>query len=211
MEFKLTARDRKLLLFLAGFLITVGFVRFLLMPGAERYQELKMEIEDQQKEKEHMEEVLLKFPMMQKDFEIMKEESKEAFRDYYPVMTSQEIDRLLTGMVVSRGLEALNLSIGMNDTQGLALPMYVGAEPLEGGEETEEQGFPSGLSCASVSLNVAGEKGALLGLLDELITENPGIHVSNYSISERMDAGGVVIGGLGISMYVYMYQEVSVE
>ncbi|MDO5136786.1 MAG: hypothetical protein Q4D55_12085, partial [Eubacteriales bacterium] len=138
MEIKLSDRDKKLLLFLAIFLMAVGFGKLVILPGIKNYQKLDMEITDRQLEKDEMEMTIIGYPMLEGEYEELKAQADEVYEDYYPVMNSQEIDRRITGIVLEAGVEAVSLQIDMADQQGLSLGKYDGLEVMPQGEGSEE-------------------------------------------------------------------------
>lgn len=115
MEFKLTERDKKLLVVVAGILIIFGFFALVILPAINKREELAMQIEEEQATQDAMAMAIASYPARQVEYEDMKTSSVEALKDYYPIMTTQEIDREITGIVVSLNGEAVNLNIQINE------------------------------------------------------------------------------------------------
>lgn len=237
MEIKMSSRDKKLLLFLAIFLIVVGFGKLIILPGLSHYQELETEIMDRQMEKDEMEMAIIGYPMLETEYEELKKQLDVAYEDCYPLMTSQEIDRRLTSIILEEGAEAVSLDIDVDDTQGLTMKAYGVSEEdvLEEAPEEEQsdraekldeasaeledepvvdeatgEALPPGVKSARVSLVAEGSRERLNRILDIFVTERPGIHVNSYSFSEREDQAGAV-SSLNLEMYVYMFGEESLN
>ncbi len=136
MQTKLTSRDKFLLSLMAFVLIGVGFIYYLIMPTLERIDDLDLEISDAQMKQNEMELKIMRYPEYQKDMTDLGREAAEATADYYGMMTSQEVDREITGIVLANGLESVDL-----DIQPVA---YTNAEPyvlseLARADEVQEQ------------------------------------------------------------------------
>lgn len=208
MTFKLTERDKKLLTFLAVFLLLAGFCVFLILPAMERREELKLQITEAQEKKDTMTAAIDRYPALASRYEELKKSSGEVLEDYYPLMTSQEIDREITGIVVNHQTEAINLNIVM-DEEAPELALYYAAGETAEETETEEKeearaadiyhdaaedtpkaeeeaALPriSTLKKATVTLAVKGSRGQLAALADYFIMKCPGIHMNSYAYSE---------------------------
>ena len=114
---EITERDKKLLLFMAFFVIVLGFGFFVIRPLSQADAELKIELENQQELMMETQQKLVMLPAMESSLVKTQEELEEAAKDFYPVMKSQEIDRLLTGIVVSKGLESRQMTITMPQSE----------------------------------------------------------------------------------------------
>lgn len=150
MEFKLTERDKKLLVFLAAFLIIIGFVVFLILPAIDKKDELKIMIEDARKEEETMSAAIAGYPALQLEYKGLQEESAQALENYYPIMSSQEIDRLVTGIVVEHGALSKNLSIDMNKEKP-ELALYYASE--QAAQQSSEEEQDEGEDDSSIDVN----------------------------------------------------------
>lgn len=128
---EITDRDKKLLLFLAIFVIVVVFGFFIIRPLAETDAALKEELAVQEELQIRTQQKLMLLPSMQANVEKTEEELAAVAEDFYPVMKSQEIDKLLTGIVLSWGLESRQLVIQMPEGEMILDPFYASQAALE--------------------------------------------------------------------------------
>ena len=122
---EITDRDKKLLLFLAIFVIVVVFGFFIIRPLAETDAALKEELAVQEELQIRTQQKLMLLPSMQANVEKTEEELAAAAEDFYPVMKSQEIDKLLTGIALSWGLESRQLVIQMPEGEMILDPFML--------------------------------------------------------------------------------------
>lgn len=127
----LTQRDKKLLGFLAIVLVLFVFIRLLIMPQMEQYFDLDTEIELAELEKHEMNLKIVSVEGTKKRNEELKEELLDASEAYYPMLSSQEIDREITGIFLKFGGNIENLSITMPSGPS-DLKMYVGWQGISG-------------------------------------------------------------------------------
>ena len=127
----LTQRDKKLLGFLAIVIVLFVFIRLLIMPQMEQYFDLDTEIELAELEKHEMNLKIVSVEGTKKRNEELKEELLDASEAYYPMLSSQEIDREITGIFLKFGGNIENLSITMPSGPS-DLKMYVGWQGISG-------------------------------------------------------------------------------
>lgn len=121
MQIKLTSRDKLLLTLLAFLVIGVVFIYYLIMPTLTRMDDLDLEIADAQVKQQEMKLKLIRYPEYQQSFLDMQQTAADETAQYYDMMTSQEVDREITNIVLSCGLE----SVGLN----ISPAVYTEAEP----------------------------------------------------------------------------------
>ncbi|MDD3796683.1 MAG: type II secretion system protein GspM, partial [Lachnospiraceae bacterium] len=97
----MTERDKKLITLLAVVVILVVFFNYFFIPLKKESDELDASIETAQLQKSEMEVKIASLPILEGNFEDLKQKYPVSAQDYYPVMTSQEIDREITGMVLN--------------------------------------------------------------------------------------------------------------
>ena len=111
MQMKLTSKDKFLLSVMAFVLIAVVFIYYLIMPTMTRMDDLDLEIADAQMEEQEMKMKIAMIPDYQKSFQELQQAAADETADYYDLMTSQEVDREITGIVLAHGLESVGLNI----------------------------------------------------------------------------------------------------
>ena len=225
---EITDRDKKLLLFLAIFVIVVVFGFFIIRPLAETDAALKEELAVQEELQSRTRQKLMLLPSMQANVEKTEEELAAAAEDFYPVMKSQEIDKLLTGIALSWGLESRQLVIQMPEEEMILDPFYASQAALEEmlsqaiGQDGEEQtdtvqktSTPFyGIYAAQVMLTVKGERSVLEQMADEISEDYPAIRITGAvwgkeNSSLRNEEGEYVSSlndTLQLQMEIYMYK-----
>lgn len=217
LQTELTARDRKLLRMLLVLLIVVGFVMLGIHPLYRSYdflREKKTQAEENRKinEKKVAEESELE----QKKGQLMAD-AERMTTQYYPIMTSSEVDKLVTGIVLNEGLLSKNLSIQMPD-EAVDMQPYTYSELNANTtdtdeEETDDLDSSNPFEAATVSVSVQGDKENLNRLIDTLAVNYPSIRVVSYtwdtvtntSVGDNLSTSVTVSDGLTLSLQIYMY------
>lgn len=173
----ITARDKKLLVFLAVFLIVIGFVFLLLKPAYDDIQQLKTDIstaEIRQKD------ILYHISQVDKYKESIMEQAKvveEGSQPYYTVLTSDEIDSLLTGAALDYGFEqsALRALSIKYPTSYMKLLPYMSGQKQDEAEET------TGFYCAKARFLLFGDREMLQNFLDHMANDYTSIRLAAFT------------------------------
>ena len=104
MRLELTERDIWLLKITFSVLAVFLLVRFLLMPGLERYQELSIENQMLADTVDERTACIEAVPVLEKSVEDRLSALDEVSKPYYGKLENREIDELLTGAAVNLGL-----------------------------------------------------------------------------------------------------------
>ena len=96
MTLKLTERDKKLLVILAVFVLIVGVGAGVLMPLLDKGQELQEKAADARIEQQEREQKVVSLPVLRDRESTVLSNIEEMRKDFYPVMKSMEIDKMLT-------------------------------------------------------------------------------------------------------------------
>lgn len=132
MELTLTNKDKKLLSILACVLIVVGLGWYLIRPLYERSSELDLQIEEAQLTQQEMQLKMQMYPVSQRNYEELKAQAAEATKDYYDLLTTQEVDKEITNIIIGQNLECVNLNISrMAPTESVPYPRSVKANAEE--------------------------------------------------------------------------------
>lgn len=116
LEMQMTERDKKLLIFLAIFVIVVGIGYWGIKPIIQDIIEINEKIEDEKAIELVNEMKIAELPMIERDNEVYEEEILEARKQFYKKMTPDEVDNMMTSMVLSHDLYSYDLSINIPDT-----------------------------------------------------------------------------------------------
>lgn len=116
MQTKMTERDKKLL-FALLIIVIVFVIGYLgIYPLIKSVREINKEIDEQETLQSENEIKLTNLTVIQVDNEKMEEDIIEKRKDFYPVMTASDIDKLLTGNALSYNLYSYDLDIDVTDT-----------------------------------------------------------------------------------------------
>lgn len=199
---KLTEREIALLIFLGVFVLLAAFSQFALMPALDQRNTLDSEISALEAEKQEYELLMLQKDANEAKLAELKRDKAAAALDLYPYMQSQEVDRLITNIVLRMGLDAKDLTM-QHATEPSVIQPYA----------------PSGIAAAetaqlyvsNVQLRVVGAEETAWRLIDLFTNDSPSIRVTGFSLSraaaaavEEAAQGGVT---LQLSLAVYMYGE----
>ena len=236
MTFEVTQRDKKLLAFLAVVVIGVLFTVFGILPLLDTGSSLDTEIEVAQQSKQVMEEKIASLPVYQAQYEEADKAWKEEALNFSDMMSSQEIDKLVTGVMLSCSLEAKNMSITFKaEPQSLA-PYYASEaaalaeqqkqEAAAAAQNGDAAGTDSGaaaagagaadgqsmISGAAVSLTTEGDAVHIRQLIDVFSDDYPGIRITdlNYETNEITDKKGIVTSTstvLRLGLEIYMCEK----
>ena len=111
LELELKPGDIVLLKVLACVLIIFFTFRFLILPGVGKHQDLDLEktqVEEQQME---MQQMIDSRPFIEEKIIKQQSELKELSKGYYDLMENQQVDELVTGIILKHNLFPVNLSI----------------------------------------------------------------------------------------------------
>lgn len=123
LEMQMAERDKKLLIFLAIFVIVVGIGYWGITPQIKSILSIdeEKEVEEYQQMLDDMK--LIELPMLEIENEELEEDILDARNHFYKMMTSDEVDKYMTGMVLGYNLYSYSLSIGMPSEEA-ALSAY---------------------------------------------------------------------------------------
>lgn len=216
----LTNRDKKLLGFLAVIIVLFVFVRILILPQTEKYFALDNSILLAEQDKYEMDLKMVSLPGTQKMNEELHKQLEEAAALYYPLMSSQEIDREVTGFLLKYGLVIENLVITMpsapSDLEPYAASKMAAAQQEEETEQSAEI-VQNQIYAAEVIAKCVGTEAQMTELIDFLVNENPSISVTGYSYEKSASAGETGDSAQGvqkiltIGLQLFMYDRAAEE
>ena len=112
LDMELKPGDVVLLKLLGSLLIFVLIGQFLILPGIRKHQDLALEREQTEERKQEMEDTIANAPMVEKQIEQQQEQLKQVSNPYYGRMGNQQVDELVTGLILDHNLFPVSLSIG---------------------------------------------------------------------------------------------------
>ncbi len=205
----LSEREKNLLVLLAVFLLAVGFTVWLLLPALEKQQEYATTLELDQLTWSDIETRLAALDADQAREAELEKSCAQYTADFYPLMQSQEIDRLITSLVLQAGLDARDLTMSGASAPETVAPFY-----LSDLSESEN----AALYVSEVSLRAEGTASDLWKLIDLFTNDLPSVRVTEFTwekgstvAAEGTDADGNALAGsssaLELTLAVYMTAE----
>ena len=157
LDLELKKGDIVLLKILACVLIIFFSFRFLILPGIEKHQTLELEREELEAQQLDMQQTIDSAPFIKEKIVKQKAQLKETSEGYYDLMENQEMDELITGLILKHDLFPVYLNIA-EPVPGIPLSYYLASveasntrtlsayEELEGETETEAETTEDGES-----------------------------------------------------------------
>lgn len=211
----MTKRDKILLYAVLMLAFIVLYVRFLLIPGIGSLQQARADLTEAQDAQIAMQETILQAGVNAADKNTAWGELQTANARYYSILTSDELDTLVTGLELNHSMQPVSLSIGQPLTQsmtGYIAGAQAGQSPAPAGSaapavtadqvDTTAAGNallqqflaadlvpyydqPGYLQTSDVTFSCSGEASNFLSLLDDLADNYPSIQLQNFSITTR--------------------------
>lgn len=229
MEFTVSAKDKKLLYVVFVFAFAILYLRFLFVPGMSALKSARADLAEAENARAEMQQTLLLAPGYAANKEAALSGLQQASTAYYPLLSSGELDTLVTGLELSHDLEPLTLTIGTPAVQ--ALPGYTAGslaghsavfnpvDTVQPGDNLLLSGFAADTSAVteaaagyfrtvSVQLTCSGSGTDFLSLLDDLAADYPTIHIDSFSISDRpyanADGEAVESSSFSVSLSIFL-------
>lgn len=201
MRLELTDRDKAMLPVLLLFCLIAAFVFLGIWPLHQANARMRAQLKTVRADMEEKQRKLDDLAVVTMEDERLRESLGRMQEPLYPMMESQEIGKLLTGMALEHGLSVRRLEIRMPDTS------FETAAPGAGKEKTglaagkEKASLSAGMAVADsvyhaqVLLEVTGTKEGRDGLLDALAYEESGIRVLTMRriAARSMEEGDVAL------------------
>ncbi|QNM06130.1 hypothetical protein [Qiania dongpingensis] len=209
MTLKLTERDKKLLVFLAAFVMVVGLGFGVLYPLLEKNQEKAEALAEAKLERLEKERKSSMLGDMRTKVDSMKEELSDTQKSFYEITPSMGIDKMLTGMALSSGLEVRDLDIVMPETgdytslTGYAEILLKLISQNSGGESASV--YP-GAYTADITMIMKGGREGLQSMLDACAAQEPKLRITEFYWQAEKEKEGQFT--LSVSMELYMYEDI---
>ncbi len=177
MTTKMTERDKKLLAGLGVFCVLALYVFMVFLPLHTANASMKDQIEANEIRIAEIEEKELALPAVFSENEARREQLGQLQEDLYPLLKSQEIDKLLTEKTMDHGLSARKLQITMPEEASNVIGY--GRSKDDGSNPDKKDG----VWIAAVSMEFAGSMQAMDSLIDDIALNMPGVRITNISWS----------------------------
>lgn len=202
-----TERDKKLLFLILIALIVFMPYWFIIKPALANGSELKAELANARQEKEQMEMGLVRYYEYLSNFETNSKKYQEATEKFAPYMENNQIDKMVTDLVLSSGMSIKNLQISRGNE-------LVGIEPYKNSQMAQEMAGEDGsgeenttnpvvYSCL-VTISVEGTMDSMYNFMNNVTSLAPAIVPNSYNPS--IDNNGNV--SLTTTLTVYMVDKI---
>ena len=211
MKIELTERDKKLLTFMGVFVIVVLIGYYLIIPQLKKATEYNDEIAEQEVLQEVYSQKVANLPFVETSNQELETLIEGAKDNYYPMMDSEEVDRLVTNTVIEKyGLVAYDLSISEKSLAGLK-PYVYSQKTLTGKSDARERALnaaapiisddgmllfgeisdassytnseSTGIYVVSIQMRVSGDMKDITRLLDDLALSEKKLRLVNYAVN----------------------------
>lgn len=180
LEMQMTERDKKLLIFLAIFVIVVGIGYWGVVPQIRAINEISDDIITEE-DKMFLDDLkVAELPFLIDENEELEEDIVEARSHFYPIMTSDEVDKMLTFMVLDYNLQSYDLSIDMPKEEA-SLEAYQYSKKY-----AKDQMVPEEVVSSTNSKNEDDEEDEVTAFLEYEEEPTTGI----YAVKTNMRLGG---------------------
>lgn len=201
MNLTITESDKKLLSFLAAFLLAVLFIFLVFRPLYQKIQEIRTEVAIAKEEEISMDTKASLAEDMEGKEQAAREKLLETSQRFYPILESQEAENMVTVLLLNHNLKVQDLTIVMPNSQsGLKWYQHAKeAQALQEGtqEETSKEGF--GVYTARIGATAEGRDADIKAFLDEVSVSYPAISILSAEMSQTENTGS-----LTISLEIYM-------
>lgn len=199
MRLELTEHDIRLLKFSGCILAVFLIIRFLLMPGLERFQENLVQRDMLDETISEMQASIDGIPLLEQGIERRRSRLEELSSVYYGCLENRQVDELLTGIALEHGLFPLSLSM---EGAAVMIPEPYLHDAADGGEAVSDY-----MRIAAGSMMLRGEEAGILAFLDDLEDDYPAIRLCSLSVSDKMyfDQDWNMVGQSDISCRLEIY------
>ena len=108
---KFTKREKVLLYMLLCVLLIVGSIFFLILPSYEKYNDLKASHQTAELELQSARASIIDYTDLDKQIKQTAKELKNIKKKFYAEMKKEEVDSLITNLVIEHGLTPSSLSV----------------------------------------------------------------------------------------------------
>lgn len=212
---KLSKREKVLLYILLCFLLCIGGIYLLILPALNRYGASATRYQELSHTQRIMQQTIAGLEETKQSIEVEREEAASEGDYFYSVMDNEEIDRMITDLVLKHSLTPVSFSMTQTeekplaayekeDSQSSSSASGSSASSSSAASSDQEQG-PM-LLTNTVSMQFKGERDNVIELVDE-ISRLDSIMVTNVT----MDNTGKADPPYTMTLELYMLESVDVE
>ena len=190
LDTELKPGDIVLLKGLGCVLIVVLFMQLLIFPGLNKHEDLSASLEAKTAQKQEMEDAIANIPAVEETIAKQEETLKAAQDQYYGLMENQEIDELVTGVVLNHSLFPVSLSIAVAADAAENSDPDTAAAELDGEEDSGDSAdtvtpvYAQYVHITDVSLTVRGSEDMIRSFLNDIAVDYPGLQVRSFTMQE---------------------------
>lgn len=190
MKMTVTESDKKLLSCLFAFLAAILFIMLVFRPLLTKSASVRRELSAARVEAKNYDKKLEDSGAMSREETEMTERSKTVLARFYPMLESQDAERMATVLMLNHNLQIQSIQISMPEvSEKLKWYQYAVRE-----EETQENGMEEEetenvqLYAARVTCVADGSKSDLWALVDDISANYPAISISSmeWSVTEQV-------------------------
>lgn len=213
MKFEMTERDKRLLIGLAMFVVVVCVGYWGILPQLTRIDEINEELEVAIDERDEKELKVMELPMLEIENKELEEGILESKSQFFQMMDSDEVDKMMTTMVLGYNLYAYDLSISMPKGEAKLAP-YINSKSKDPSSYVNS-GVQTGVYCVGISMRLGGTYEDFERIIYDLSKTEQKIKLNSFSygttsrIVENED-GGLEYQEemvLNLSLELYMCEE----
>ena len=188
MNTKMTVKDKRRLSFVGAVGIFFLFAFLVLLPLRTANQELKQQMEENEVSAAERERKVVQLPAMQKAYEERQTELAGILEPVYPMLKSQDIDRILQNEVLANSLFVTRLQITMPKEPSDVVAYGQVAKEQGSNPDKSEGGF----YLVNVTLEVSGQMSDMFRLIDTFTDNMPGVRITSLYWSNDRKSGNTV-------------------
>lgn len=188
MSRSMTTKDKRLLSFVGVAGIFFLFAFLVLMPLRTANQEMKQQLEENEASVRERELKITQLPAMKNAYEEKQAELSGILEPLYPILRSQDVDRILQKEVMANGLSANKLLITMPKEPSDVVAYSRDAGQKGSNPDKSEDGF----YLADVNLEVSGQISDMYRLIDTFANNVPGVRITSLYWSNDRKSGNTV-------------------
>lgn len=198
MKLEITERDEKLLTFLGLFLVAVVMGWFLIRPLCGRISATRAALQELESRITEKEEQASLYTAAQQQLGQAERTCEELARNFHPMLSSDEIDELVTGRAAGSQIRVDSLEIHMPDEAYTSTPYVasgryrdMAAQGAESGGQDKDSGEKGGavsgtqtpgVFVAEVQVTVSGPGDRLREFLNGWADSDPAVRVVAFSL-----------------------------